>query len=462
MPLFKSKTNRFQGSVISNPLPRSSFEEAEYFARGQPHSAPARSYLARPGPDWRGPRLRTTDDDLEELTEDSHGRRDFQGSGYGSSRGGSSRRRDYESSNGYDRSEIDRYEARRGLRSPAPFREHRAPPSESRSAPDRVQKHAHTALKAVKSSTNLSLHSSDLGAKARGHARKPSAPEVDDGSERASSLRSCVKGLKVVSGWTTRSGEALAKVRLTTLTKSLQESKESLFVAITQFTLDLSDPDPKYDVSKYLQLTAQALAYLLNLTHLRIVGPRDSRIVLPEPLSTALSKSGCQLESIALSRISSLEDAATFSRCVGHTCTTLKLNDCKAAVWRPLLKYCIHLESLEALVPPEGLSWLSRKQWGHLRSLRLGYGSIEALNDLLESATAVEGEPVYETGLETLVVSHFAPLPLDVIVKLARTLGTSEVKKLELSRISASVFEPRLLVNLAAYVRIGLRLGAPG
>lgn len=102
-------------------------------------------------------------------------------------------------------------------------------------------------------------------------------------------------------------------------------------------------------------------------------------------------------------------------------------------------------------MPPEGLSWLSRAQWSQLLSLRLGYGSPETLEDLLESATAVEGEEPYQTALETLVISHFAPLPLPLIIRLSRTLGTPLVRKLEISRVSASIWEPRLLRNLAAY-----------
>lgn len=111
----------------------------------------------------------------------------------------------------------------------------------------------------------------------------------------------------------------------------------------------------------------------------------------------------------------------------------------------------MYLESLEALVQPEGLTWFSRSQWSQLISLRLGYGSPESLEDLLESATAVVGEEPYQTALETLVISHFAPLPLPLVIRLSRTLGTPLVRKLELSRVQGGVFEPRLIQNLAAY-----------
>lgn len=84
-------------------------------------------------------------------------------------------------------------------------------------------------------------------------------------------------------------------------------------------------------------------------------------------------------------------------------------------------------------------------------SLRLGYGTPEALDDLLESATAVGDEEPIQTALETLVISHFAPLPLALVIRLSRTLGTPLVRKLELSRIQSNIFEPRLIQNLAAY-----------
>lgn len=74
------------------------------------------------------------------------------------------------------------------------------------------------------------------------------------------------------------------------------------------------------------------------------------------------------------------------------------------------------------------------------------------------SSAAYEGESVYRTNLHTLVISHFTPLSLDTIVRFARTLGTPTVKKLEISRISAEVFEPKLLISLAAYVRLLLRM----
>lgn len=267
------------------------------------------------------------------------------------------------------------------------------------------------------------------------HARKPSkqvndAAEVDDGSQK----------------WTTKSGEALAKVKLQTLTKSVEESRESLFTcvcplframvckygsddtriiarsssALTSFTLDLAESDQQYSTDKYLNLTGTALAYLDKLEYLRIVGPRDSRISLPSIFATSLKRANAPLATLALSRVSNIEEGNAFAGSVGRTCISLKLNDCKLPVWRPLLRQAVHLEILEALVPPDGLAWFSRKQWAQMTSLRLGYGSVTALSDLLDSCTAVDDEPVYLTALETLVLSHFAPIPLNIIVRLAR------------------------------------------
>lgn len=52
-----------------------------------------------------------------------------------------------------------------------------------------------------------------------------------------------------------------------------------------------------------------------------------------------------------------------------------------------MLRHCTRLDALEALVPPEGLSWLTRSQWQRLGSLRIGYGTEEVLQDVLESAS---------------------------------------------------------------------------
>ena len=246
-------------------------------------------------------------------------------------------------------------------------------------------------------------------------------------------------------------------VKLNTVFRSLQESgEESLFYVLTSFTLDMTNTDERSTPYAYMELSGKILAQLPLLLHLRIVGPRDARIVLPSSIATALSSSQATLSSLALSRISSIEDAHIFAQDVGVSCTSMKLNDCKLATWRPLLRHALKLRMLEALVPPEGLTWFSRQQWARLQSLRLGYGTSEGLMDLLESCTAHTDEPAYRTALHTLVISHYAPIPLETVVRLARTLGSSLVKKLELSRIAHVTFEPRLLINLAAYVCLPL------
>lgn len=162
--------------------------------------------------------------------------------------------------------------------------------------------------------------------------KSPSAP-ASDGSDT----------------WCTRTSEPLAKVRLNTVLKSLEESEESLCKSgtsgstgcqsgslkltvfnLTSFTLDLSEPDPAGSpTSKFLSLACDVLGHLSRLESLRLVGPKDMRIVLPASLAAALTKSRAGLLSFSLSRISSIENVAVLARLVGPTCTTLKLNDCK-------------------------------------------------------------------------------------------------------------------------------------
>lgn len=78
-----------------------------------------------------------------------------------------------------------------------------------------------------------------------------------------------------------------------------------------------------------MTLTCQVLSYLTRLETLRIVGPKDRRIVLPASFAKALKESRAGLISFALSRFASIEEVAELARLVGPTCTTLKLNDCK-------------------------------------------------------------------------------------------------------------------------------------